>query len=33
MERADALADALLARRRQRVGRGHPELAQAGHRG
>ncbi|OHV33534.1 MULTISPECIES: hypothetical protein [Pseudofrankia] len=33
MERADALADALLARRRQRVGRAHPELVQASHRG
>jgi hypothetical protein len=28
MERADALADALLARRRRRVGGGHPGLTQ-----
>ncbi|MDT3442698.1 MULTISPECIES: hypothetical protein [unclassified Pseudofrankia] len=32
MERADALADALLARRRQRAGQAAPELAHAGHR-
>jgi hypothetical protein len=32
MERADALADVLLARRRQRVGRPRPELAPAGRR-
>jgi hypothetical protein len=33
MERADALADVLLARRRQRVGHHRPELAQIGRRG
>ncbi|WP_241835531.1 hypothetical protein [Pseudofrankia asymbiotica] len=33
MERADALADVLLARRRQRVGRHRPELAQSGRHG
>lgn len=32
MERADALADVLLARRRQRVGRHRPQLAAAAHR-
>lgn len=33
MERADALADALLTRRRQRVGRHRALLTQTGHRG
>ncbi len=33
MERADALADALLTRRRQRVAPYHPDLATAGRRG
>jgi hypothetical protein len=32
MERADALADVLLARRRERVGRRSPRLAQTGRR-
>ncbi|WP_370657147.1 MULTISPECIES: hypothetical protein [unclassified Frankia] len=30
MERADALADVLLARRRQRINRHRPELARTG---
>ncbi|WP_308204937.1 hypothetical protein [Frankia tisae] len=33
MERADALADVVLARHRQRVDRHHPEPARTGRRG